>query len=403
MEFAYVAYNKDRKLVKGKISATNDGAATSMLASSGYQILSLKASKSILDMDKWNISFSRVNPKELIMFSRQLALLLSSGTDIVVALELLQTQTSDKVFRKALMEVVNDIRSGNSLATAMRKHGKVFPTIYWRTIAAGEKSGSLEVVLRQMADYLERRMVTEKKIRGAMTYPIVVLVVAVIVIAVLIVFVLPTFAELYSSFGTELPAATRAMIAIVDFLLQYGLALILGIVAIATGVYLYSRTKKGKYQIDSIAIRLPVIGRIIRLSELSRTCRTMALLFKVGLPLPEIMALVVQGSGNQVAVEALTGVQQALIRGEGLSKPMAKRSFFLPLMVQMVAVGEETGNLDTTLNTVAETYEVETDDRTQAAIGMIQPIMTIGIGLVIGFIAISMVSAMYSIYGTIGA
>jgi type IV pilus assembly protein PilC len=152
MEFAYVAYNKDRKLVKGKISATNDGAATSMLASSGYQILSLKASKSILDMDKWNISFSRVNPKELIMFSRQLALLLSSGTDIVVALELLQTQTSDKVFRKALMEVVNDIRSGNSLAMAMRKHSKVFPTIYWRTIAAGEKSGSLEVVLRQMAD-----------------------------------------------------------------------------------------------------------------------------------------------------------------------------------------------------------------------------------------------------------
>jgi type IV pilus assembly protein PilC len=147
---------------------------------------------------------------------------------------------------------------------------------------------------------------------------------------------------------------------------------------------------------------LPVVGRIIRLTELSRSCRTMALLFKVGLPLPEIMTLVVQSSGNQVAAESLSGVQRDLIRGEGLSKPMSKRKFFLPLMVQMVAVGEETGNLDATLNTVAETYEVDADDRTQAAIGMIQPVMTMVIGLVIGFIAVSMVSAMYSLYGSFG-
>jgi type IV pilus assembly protein PilC len=336
------------------------------------------------------------------MFSRQMALLISSGTDIIASLELLQTQTTNKTFQKTIGEVANDIRGGSSLSMAMRKHGKVFPTVYWRAISAGERSGSLEIVLRQMADYLERRLITEKKIKSALTYPAVVMVVAVIVTAILVLFVLPTFAELYSSFGSDLPIATRIMIGSVDFLIKYGMAMIIGFVATVAIIYFYSRTTRGKYQVDSIALRLPVVGRIIRLTELSRSCRTMALLFKVGLPLPEIMTLVVQSSGNQVAAESLSGVQRDLIRGEGLSKPMAKRKFFLPLMVQMVAVGEETGNLDATLNTVAETYEVDADDRTQAAIGMIQPVMTMVIGLVIGFIAVSMVSAMYSLYGSFG-
>jgi type IV pilus assembly protein PilC len=166
---------------------------------------------------------------------------------------------------------------------------------------------------------------------------------------------------------------------------------------------LYVRTSKGKYQFDKLVMRLPVIGRIAVLNELSRFGRTMALLFKVGLPLPEIMSLVVQNTGNTVVAEALAGVQRDLMRGEGLSKPMGKRALFLPLMVQMVSVGEETGNLDATLSTVAETYEIEADDRTSAAISMIQPAMTVVIGVVIAFIALTMVTAMYSLYGQMGA
>jgi type IV pilus assembly protein PilC len=177
--------------------------------------------------------------------------------------------------------------------------------------------------------------------------------------------------------------------------------LIVGLVVLIGGVIVAGRTPEGKYRLDAALLKAPVIGRIINLTELSRICRTVALLFKVGLPLPDIMSLSVQSTGNKVCSEALAGVQKELMHGEGLSKPMSRRRFFLPLMVQMVSVGEETGNLDTTLNTVAETYEVEADDRTQSAIGMIQPIMTVGIGLMIGFIAVSMVSAMYSLYGNI--
>ena len=165
---------------------------------------------------------------------------------------------------------------------------------------------------------------------------------------------------------------------------------------------MYIRTPAGKFQFDKLMLTVPIIGRINLLSQLARCCRTIALLFKVGLPLPDVMAQAIHGTKNKVIIKALTEVQQELIRGEGLSKPMAKRDVFLPLMVQMTSVGEETGHLDTTLSTVAQTYEVEADDRTSSAVGLIQPAITVIIGLVIAFIAISLVSAMYSIYGQAG-
>jgi type IV pilus assembly protein PilC len=401
MEFSYVAYNKDRKLVKGKLSASSDGVASNMLGSSGYQVLSLKAQTGPLNSEKLNMSLGNVKPKEIIMFSRQMALLLSSGTDIVVSLELLQTQVADKELKKKLAEVAADIRGGTSLSNAMRKHPRVFPALFWRAISAGEKSGNMEIVMRQMADYMEKRMLTEKKIRGALSYPIFVVITAVGVVAVLVNFVMPSFASLYGAFGTKLPTLPRLMMDGSAWLKHNGLYILIGVVLIGVLLYLFVKTPRGKYSLDRAALRMPVIGRIINLNELSRLCRTMSLLFKVGLPLPEIMALSVQNTNNKIVAESVGGVQQDLIRGEGLSKPMAKRPFFLPLMVQMVAVGEETGNLDNTLATVAETYEVEADDRTSAAVGLITPIMTIVIGGMIALIAVTMVSAMYGIYGQI--
>jgi len=401
MEFSYVAYNKDRKLVKGKLSATNEATAHNLLGSSGYQVLSLKSQSAFFNAEKLSMSLGNVPVKEIIMFSRQMALLLSSGTDIVASLELLQTQVTNRELKKTLGEVAADIRGGTSLSNAMRKHPRVFPALYWRAISAGEKSGNMEIVMRQMSDYMEKRMITEKKIRSALSYPIFVVVVAVGVVAILVTFVMPSFSSLYDAFGANLPKLARVMMNSSGWLKQYGLYIV-GIAAVIGGsMYAASKTKRGKHELDRMLLHMPVIGRITNLNELSRLCRTMSLLFKVGLPLPEIMALSVQNTGNSIVAESVAGVQQDLIRGEGLSKPMGKRSFFLPLMVQMVAVGEETGNLDNTLSTVAETYEVEADDKTAAAVGLIQPIMTILIGGLVALVAITMVSAMYGIYGQI--
>jgi type IV pilus assembly protein PilC len=337
------------------------------------------------------------------MFSRQLALLLQSGTDIVASLELLQTQVTNHTLKRALGDVVADIRGGSSLSAALRKHPNIFSNVYSRAITAGEKSGNLEVVLRQMADFVERRVITEKKIKNAMTYPILVTIVAVIVVILMVTFILPSFTSLYTAFGAEQPLMVRILMNVTDWFSVNGLYVIGGIVALVIAAFLYIRTPGGKYQWDTIALKFPIIGRILLLGELSRACRTISLLFHVGLPLPEVLAVTNQSSGNRLVAEKISEVQRELIRGEGLSKPMSRRSTFLPLMVQMTGVGEETGNLDETLTTVAESYEMEADDRTNSAVGLIQPIVTIGIGLLIGFLALTMVQAMYTVYGEIGA
>jgi type IV pilus assembly protein PilC len=401
MDFQYIAYTADKKLVKGRLSATNEEAATNLLSYGGYQVVNLKTITPFFNMGNLAARFSRVKPAEIVMFSRQLALLLESGTDIVTSLELLQSQTTNRTLKSVLGEAASDIRGGTSLSSALSKHPQAFPGIYSRTIAAGEQGGNLEVVLRQMADYLERSATTQKKIKNALTYPFILAIVGVIVVAIIVTFVMPTFSTLYAAFGAELPLPTRLLLGLTDWLFAYGIfLLIVVIVAIVIG-YTYIKTPAGKYQWDKLMFRFPVVGRINLLSELSRCCRTMALLFRVGLPLPEVMSMAIHGSNNKAMVEALTEVQQEMIRGQGLSKPMAKRELFLPLMVQMVGVGEETGNLDNTLTTVAQSYEVEADDRTSSAVGLIQPAVIVIIAVVVGFVAIALLSAMYSIYGQV--
>lgn len=401
MDYQYVAYTNDKRLVKGKLSATSEEAAINLLSYGGYQAVSLKPVTPFINMEKLASRFTRVKPREIIMFSRQLALLLESGTDIVSSLELLQSQVTNRTLQGVIGEVAADIRGGSSLSAALSKHPRAFPELYYRTMAAGEQAGNLEIVLRQMADYLERGATVEKKIKNAMTYPIIVAIVAVIVVSVIVIYVLPSFVDLYSAFQVELPFATRLLMGTSEWLIDYGVFLLLGFVVIFVVFFAYFRTPVGRYQWHQLQFRLPILGRINLLGELSRCCRTISLLFRVGLPLPEILAQAIHGTKNKVMAKNLTEVQQELIRGEGLSKPMGRRKLFLPLMVQMSGVGEETGNLDNTLATVAQTYEVEADEKINSAVALIQPAITVAIGLVVGFIAISLVQAMYSIYGQV--
>jgi type IV pilus assembly protein PilC len=402
MDFAYTAYTEDKKLVKGRVSATTEDAASELLSYGGYRVISLKEAMPLINKEKLLAPFVRIKPQEIVMFSRQLALLLESGTDIVTSLDLLQEQITNQTLQNIIAEVASDIRSGSPLSAALSKHPRAFSQMYHRSIAAGEQGGNLEVVLRQMADYIEKSVVTQKQIKGALTYPIIVIVAAIVVIGVLVAFVFPTFASLYAQFGVELPLTTRILIAITDWTGQYGLYVLLGLLIAIVVVYLYIRTPAGKYQWDKMMLHMPVFGRIVHLGELSRSCRTMAMLVRIGLPLPEVMAMTTNNSGNKVVIENMSGVQQELIRGEGLSRPMAKREFFLPLMTQMVRVGEETGNLENTLTTVADNFEMESSDKTRAAVALIQPVVTIVLGLVILFLVVSMFSALYSIYGQIG-
>jgi type IV pilus assembly protein PilC len=399
MDYTYIAYaEENRRLIRGKVSAASETAATDLLAYGGYQLVSLKAIRPLLDKERLKSYFARIKTTEIIMFSRQLALLLESGTDIVTSLDLLQNQLTNETLRKVITEIASDIRGGTSLSNALSKHPRAFSPMYHRAIAAGEQGGNLEVVLRQMADYMERGTVTQKRIKGAMTYPIIVVFVVIAVVAIMVTQVFPTFIGMYAQFGADLPTPAVILMGLTDFLTAYGPYLLLAFIIAVGALYAYIKTPRGKYRWDTIMLGLPVVGRIIQLGELSRICRTMSLLIKVGLPLPEVMAVTIRGTTNSAIYESLTKVQQELIRGEGLSHPMARQPLILPMMVQMVGVGEETGNLENTLTTVAESFEAEANDKISAAVALIQPIMTIVIGLVVGFIVLAMFSSLYSVY-----
>lgn len=405
MDFQYLAYTSEKKMIRGQVAAPDEEKAVAELNAIGYQVLNIKSRNSLGKLSgALNISFTaQVKPREVILFSRQLAILLESGIDIVTAIDLYKSQASNKIFQKTLEEMIADLRSGTSFSGALAKFPKVFSTMYCRTIAAGEQSGNLDQVLRRMADYMERTAVASKKVKSAMTYPIIVLSVAIVVVAVLVFFVMPTYTNLYSSLGAKLPTISKILIDFAKGAAEYGGYVLLGLAVLIIGMVLYFRTPSGKIKWDGYMLRLPIIGPIVQLNELSRCARTISMLIKVGLPLPDIVTMCIQSSGNKVVGQALNEVKQEMLAGEGLAQPMSKRKIFLPLMVQMVAVGEKTGNLGNTLTTVADSFEADADEKTTTAVGLLQPALTIAMAVVVGFIVIAMLSAMYGIYGQFGS
>ncbi len=398
MVYQYVAYNERGEIVKGKLSAASEEAATEMLDFAGYQTVNLKPRISFINFDRLLASLSPPKTTEVVFFYRQLAMLLESGIDIATALDLLSDQATNRNFKRILGSVVSELRRGNQLSMALSRHPNVFSSLYCRLLGVGEQSGNLEIVLNQIADYIEKEVDTTKSIQRALLYPVITSIVAIIVLVLLVVFVLPTFGTLYESLGVELPALVSGLINFTGTVRDYGLYVMLGLLVIAMTSIIYIKSPGGRYHWDLLQLKLPLLGRINHVNELARYCRSMSLLFRTGLPMTEVISLIVQGSGNLAMAKVLADVQHDMVAGEGLSRPMLKHGLFLPMMVQMVRIGEETGNLDATLLSVARSYEAEAENKTQALVALIQPAMTLVIGAVIGFIALSVTSAIYSVY-----
>jgi len=399
MAYQYVAYNESGEVVKGRLPVNSEEAANDLLSYAGYQAINLKPYIPFLNLDKLSASLFRVKPADIILFYRQLAMLLESGIDIVASLELLREQAASRALTRVLGGVISDLRSGNQLSAALDKHPEIFSSIYCRLLSVGEQSGDLETILRQIADYMEKEVTTSKETKNAMMFPMITFFVTIVVVGILLTFVLPSFGNLYGSLGVDLPLPTQILITAADKIKSYSVHSLLAMLTIAGLAYIYLKTPGGRYKRDKLILKLPEVGRVSHLYELARFCRSIALLFRTGLPLTEILSLVAQGSRNRALAKALLSVQEDMAKGEGLSGPMSRNKLFLPMMVQMVRVGEETGNLDNTLLAVARSYEAEAEDKTRRLIALIQPTMTLGIGLIIGLIALSLTSAMYSMYG----
>jgi type IV pilus assembly protein PilC len=401
MEYTYLGYTGDRQIVKGKVTALDERAAVDMLTNIGYRVVSLKPASRFLST---SIGFfqPKVKSTEMVTFSRQLALLLESGVGIIQALELLESQATDTNLRKILIQVVNDLRGGKSLSSALSEHPRVFSKLYCKLVSVGEQTGALETVLRSLAGYIERQTASAAKLKQAMMYPIIVFTLAIVVAIIMLTVLMPPMIDMFSKLGGTLPLPTQILLAAMGFLQHYGLIVAIVLGAVVVVGMLYSRTPNGRYQRDQLMLRIPLIGRLNLVTELARVCRSLSVLFKAGLPLPEVMSLTIQATGNRVVARSLTQVEQGMLRGQGLAKPMSGAPIFLPMMVEMTKVGEETGNLDDSLILVAENFEIEADRRTQTLLSMIEPAMTIAMGVFVGFLALAVFMPIYSSLKLVG-
>jgi len=298
--------------------------------------------------------------------------------------------------------VIADLRAGLPLSTALGKHPAAFSNMYCKIVAVGEQTGQLESVLKNLASYAEEANAATRKIKQATTYPVIVLVLAVVVGIVAVTFVLPPILSIFSTFGGNIPFMTQMLIDFITFFSHYGVFVLIGLGVAALLGYLYVKTPDGGFQKDRLILVIPVIGRLALVNGLGRICRSIALLFRSGLPLPDILRLTADSAGNQVISKALLAVEQDIIRGDALAVSMKRSPVFLPLMVEMTRVGEETGNLDNTLTIVADSFEIESADKLQTLLGLIEPVMTIIIGLAVGFLALSIFIPIYSSLSLIG-
>ena len=403
LSYRYVAATNQGKLVKGTIKATNEVAAERLLIGQGYRPVNVEVAPSMFSLEEALPSLFRVKPRDVIVFSRQLATLLRSGISLLPALEIIQGQvTTSRTFKKILETIADDLRAGSAFSQAISKHPKAFSDIYCRTIAVGEQSGNLEIVLNRMADYHERQGVVAKKIGRALTYPLMVMGVGIVVVIILMTVVMPQLLGMFTTMGVDLPLPTRILIWVTNFLTDNILYLGIAAAVLAALALWLIKQPSGRRLLDRLRLAAPIIGPVTLMGELARFCRTMSVLITAGLSLQEVMEMIPQSSNNRVIRDALSRVNEGLLLGSGLSEPMSRIDTFPPLLVQMVAVGEESNTLDFTLGVVADFYEVTAEEKTSAMVAMIGPLVTIAMALGVGFIAISILMPMYTLTGAFG-
>ena len=398
--YRYVAFTPSGEQVKGLIEAPTEEVAERALWEWGYQIGTLRRSWTAPKLEQLLPTFFGIKPQEIITLCGQMATLIESGIALLAALELLGRQARTRL-RRVLEDIAEAIKQGASFSDALREHPQVFPPIFSRMIAIGERTGNLEMVLRQLAAHMEKEQAIIKRVRGAMAYPAFVILLAIGVVAILVTTALPPLLGLFDEFSAEPPLPTRILLGVTHFTTAYKIHMAVALIAaVAIGTF-YVRQPSGRRRLDYLLLRAPLLGPITVLSNTSRFSRTMAILLKAGLPLSEVMDLILQTTQNRVIREAMEEVRDKLLRGEGLSKPLANSKMFPPMLIQMVEIGEETGTLDSNLETMAEFYAREVDERINTLTAMIQPALTLCMGGVVAFIAISIIMPMYSIMQSI--
>lgn len=398
MIYKYIAYQPDGTIVKGTLDAASEELAEQALAQSSYHIISLEpGARKRLSLDELMPTFFGVKGQDVISFSRQLATLLESGVPLLNGLEILKQHVGNSALARVLAGITEELRLGSSLSDAIKRHPLAFPPLYARMTEVGERMGNLEQILRQLASYLEREQAVAGKTKKALAYPMAVLLMAIGVAVLLVLVALPPIISMFQQFKAALPPATRFLLALIEFLQRYGFFLALALGLLIAGAIWYTQQPQGRRRWHLLLLKMPLVGHIVANNNLARIARTTGVLIRGGVPLPETLELAQQVTGNEVLREALHQIRTELSLGHGLSEPMSRSRYFPPLMVTMVRVGEESGTLDSSLETVATFLEEDAAGKTDFIVSLIEPGLTILVGIIIGFIAIAVVMPMFSL------
>ena len=393
--FLWEGKTRDGKIVRGEMRVASEAVVQSTLRRQG--ITDTKVKKERFK------SGGKVTPKDIALFTRQLATMMKSGVPLLQAFDIVGRGHANPAVGKLLLGIKADVETGSSLSQAFRKHPLYFDNLYCNLVAAGEQAGILDTLLDRLATYQEKILAIKSKIKSALFYPVSIIVVAFVITAVIMIFVIPAFKDVFRSFGADLPAPTLVVIAISDFFIAYWWAIFGGI---GGGIYAfiesYKRSEAMQFAFDRFSLRVPIFGDIIRKSVIARWTRTLATMFSAGVPLVESLESVGGAAGNNVYKLGTRAIQSEVSTGTNLTQAMQNSNLFPNMVTQMVAIGEESGALDSMLSKVADFFEQEVDDAVEAMSSLMEPMIMVVLGTLIGGMVIAMYLPIFKLGAVVG-
>ena len=390
--FAYVGRNRQGAVKKGELTAKTRDEAVDQLRKQQVVVTSLEEKSGMGGKFKFSLG-SGLTDKDLVVFTRQFGTMINAGLPLIQCLDILSTQSENKVLRETVGDVKNSVEAGSTFSDALKRHPKVFDDLYVNMIHAGEVGGLLDTILTRLAKHIEKAMKLKGQIKSAMVYPTAIVGVAVIIISVLMVWVIPVFAQMFlemSGGKVGLPGPTQIVINVSNFFQSYWYAMVGAMVATVIAIKRYYATVNGRVVIDRLLLKVPIVGDLIRKASVAKFTRTLGTLITSGVPLLEGLSICAKTSGNKVIEEALMNARVSISGGKTISEPLAKCNVFPKMVTHMIAVGESTGALDAMLGKIADFYEDEVDQAVETLTSLLEPIMMVVLGTIIGFIVIAM-------------
>ncbi|MGD8290766.1 MAG: type II secretion system F family protein [Desulfobacterales bacterium] len=398
--YQWVGKNRKDEVQKGEIEAVNEEAVKAQLAR--QRITPTKVKKKPKDLFE-NVSFlqPKVKQRDVILFARQFSTMIDAGLPIIQCLDILYSQQGNVTFKKMLKEIKESVEGGATLAEALKKFPKQFDSLFVNMISAGEAGGILDSILRRLAAYMEKAAKLKAQVKGAMTYPIVTLIIAVVVLAVILVFVIPVFEEMFADFGGELPVPTQIVVAMSDMVKSKIVYIIIGLILFIIAFKKSYGTEKGREFIDKMLLKLPVFGDLLRKVAVAKFTRTMGTMLSSGVAILEALDIVAKTAGNKTVENAIYNVRKGIAEGRTMADPLAQSGVFPSMVCQMISVGESTGALDAMLGKIADFYDEEVDQAVENLTALIEPFMLVFLGVTIGGLVVAMYLPIFKMAGAI--